>query len=128
MRHRTPLTIEHIAVASNQPYEKVVGALEARLGLAQNWAAIRQQAEDAERLALYQADMNAFMTHFNAENRSATPPDPQEVANAIGVPTFLPSFAPPEALNKRLPGPTLWWGLAYCRSKPERGSLLRAPR
>ena len=31
-------------IASNQPYEKVIGALEARLGPAQNWAAIGQQA------------------------------------------------------------------------------------
>ena len=27
--------------------------------------------------------MNAFMTAFFAENRSATPPDPEEVADAI---------------------------------------------
>ncbi len=44
MRHTTPITIEHIVVESNQPYEEVVGALEARLGPAQDWAAIGQQA------------------------------------------------------------------------------------
>ena len=43
----------------------------------------RQVAADAERFALYQAAMNAFTVPFYAENRSATPPDPQEVADAI---------------------------------------------
>jgi NAD(P)-dependent dehydrogenase (short-subunit alcohol dehydrogenase family) len=43
----------------------------------------RQVAADAERLALYQAAMNAFTAPFYAENRSATPPDPQEVADAV---------------------------------------------
>jgi uncharacterized protein (DUF302 family) len=47
MQHTTPITIEHIVVESNQPYEKVVGALEARLGPAQDWAAIGQQAAAA---------------------------------------------------------------------------------
>ena len=46
-------------------------------------SANRQVAADAERLALYQAAMNAFTAPFYAENRSATPPDPQEVAEAI---------------------------------------------
>ncbi len=46
-------------------------------------SANRQVAADAERLALYQAAMNAFTVPFYAENRSATPPDPQEVADAI---------------------------------------------
>src|SRR6266567_2514998 len=46
-------------------------------------SANRQVAADAERLALYQATMNAFTAPFYAENRSATPPDPQEVADAI---------------------------------------------
>jgi NAD(P)-dependent dehydrogenase (short-subunit alcohol dehydrogenase family) len=46
-------------------------------------SANRQVAADAERLALYQAAMNAFTAPFYAENRSATPPDPQEVADAI---------------------------------------------
>src|SRR3989475_4955565 len=46
-------------------------------------SAKRQVAADAERLALYQAAMNAFTAPFYAENRSATPPDPQEVADAI---------------------------------------------
>src|SRR5260370_9784447 len=47
MQHTTPITIEHIVVESNQPYEKVVGALEARLGTVQDWAAIGQQAAAA---------------------------------------------------------------------------------
>jgi NAD(P)-dependent dehydrogenase (short-subunit alcohol dehydrogenase family) len=42
-----------------------------------------QSAADTERAALYQAAMDAFMTPFFAENRSATPPDPQEVADAV---------------------------------------------
>ena len=46
-------------------------------------SANRQVAADAERFALYQAAMNAFTVPFYAENRSATPPDPQEVADAI---------------------------------------------
>ena len=46
-------------------------------------SANRQVAADAERLALYQAAMNAFTVPFYAENRSATPPDPQQVADAI---------------------------------------------
>ena len=46
-------------------------------------SANRQVAADAERFALYQAAMNAFTVPFYAENRSATPPDPQEVADAV---------------------------------------------
>ncbi len=42
MRQTTPITIEHVVVASKQPYETVIGALEARLGPAQDWAAIWQ--------------------------------------------------------------------------------------
>jgi NAD(P)-dependent dehydrogenase (short-subunit alcohol dehydrogenase family) len=46
-------------------------------------AANYQRAADTERAALYQAAMDAFMTLFYAENRSATPPEPQEVADAV---------------------------------------------
>jgi NAD(P)-dependent dehydrogenase (short-subunit alcohol dehydrogenase family) len=46
-------------------------------------SANRQVAADAERFALYRAVMDAFMASFYAENRSATLPDPQEVANAV---------------------------------------------
>src|SRR5260221_5379364 len=46
-------------------------------------SANRQVAADAERLALYQAAMNAFTVPLYAENRSATPPDPQEAADAV---------------------------------------------
>src|SRR5712691_10267560 len=46
-------------------------------------SANRQVAADAEHLALYQAAMNAFTVPFYTENRSATPPDPQEVADTI---------------------------------------------
>jgi NAD(P)-dependent dehydrogenase (short-subunit alcohol dehydrogenase family) len=46
-------------------------------------SANRQVAADAERLTLYQAAMNAFTAPFYAENRSATPPNPQEVADAV---------------------------------------------
>jgi NAD(P)-dependent dehydrogenase (short-subunit alcohol dehydrogenase family) len=46
-------------------------------------SANRQVAADAERFALYQAAIDVFTVPFYAENRSATPPDPQEVANAV---------------------------------------------
>jgi NAD(P)-dependent dehydrogenase (short-subunit alcohol dehydrogenase family) len=46
-------------------------------------AAKHQIAADTERAALYQSAMDAFTTPFFAENRSATPPDPQEVADAV---------------------------------------------
>jgi NAD(P)-dependent dehydrogenase (short-subunit alcohol dehydrogenase family) len=46
-------------------------------------AAKRQIAADTQRTALYQAALDAFTTPFFAENRSATPPDPQEVADAV---------------------------------------------
>jgi NAD(P)-dependent dehydrogenase (short-subunit alcohol dehydrogenase family) len=46
-------------------------------------AAKHQSAADTERAALYQAANDAFTTPFFAENRSATPPDPQEVADAV---------------------------------------------
>ena len=42
-----------------------------------------QVAADTARAALYQEGMDAFMTPFYAENRSATPPDSQEVADAV---------------------------------------------
>jgi NAD(P)-dependent dehydrogenase (short-subunit alcohol dehydrogenase family) len=42
-----------------------------------------QSAADTQRTALYQAAMDAFTTPFYAENRSATPPNPQEVADAV---------------------------------------------
>jgi uncharacterized protein (DUF302 family) len=44
MRHTTPITIEHIVVESNHPFEKVVGVLEALLGPVQDWTTIGQQA------------------------------------------------------------------------------------
>ncbi|MHB8595203.1 MAG: SDR family oxidoreductase [Ktedonobacteraceae bacterium] len=43
----------------------------------------RVTAEDSERLAPYTQAVGAFMTSFFAENRSATPPNPQEVAGAV---------------------------------------------
>jgi NAD(P)-dependent dehydrogenase (short-subunit alcohol dehydrogenase family) len=46
-------------------------------------AAKHQEAADTGRAALYQAAMDAFMTPFFAENRSATPPNSQEVADAV---------------------------------------------
>jgi len=54
-------------------------------------SANRQVAADAERFALYQAAMDAFMASFYAENRSATPPDPQEVADAVARVIALPA-------------------------------------
>ena len=43
----------------------------------------RVPSEDSERLAPYAQAMGAFLAAFFAENRSATPPDPQEVADAV---------------------------------------------
>ena len=43
----------------------------------------RVAPENSERLAPYAQAVGAFMTPFFAENRSATPPDPQEVADAV---------------------------------------------
>ena len=40
-------------------------------------------AADSGRAALYQSAVDAFTTQFFAENRSATPPDPQDVADAV---------------------------------------------
>jgi NAD(P)-dependent dehydrogenase (short-subunit alcohol dehydrogenase family) len=42
-----------------------------------------QDAADTERAALYQSALDEFMTSFHAEDRSATPPDPREVADAV---------------------------------------------
>jgi len=50
-----------------------------------------QVAADTERAALYQAGMDAFMTPFYAENRSATPPEPREVADAVARVIALPA-------------------------------------
>jgi NAD(P)-dependent dehydrogenase (short-subunit alcohol dehydrogenase family) len=50
-----------------------------------------QVAADAERAALYRTALEAFMTPFFAENRSATPPDPQEVADAVARVIALPA-------------------------------------
>jgi len=46
-------------------------------------SANRQVAADTERFALYQAGIDAFTVPFYTENRSATRPDPQEVADAV---------------------------------------------
>jgi NAD(P)-dependent dehydrogenase (short-subunit alcohol dehydrogenase family) len=43
----------------------------------------RVASEDSERLAPYAQAIGTFMTPFFAENRSATPPNPQEVADAV---------------------------------------------
>jgi len=46
-------------------------------------SAKRQVAADTERFALYKTALDEFMTPFFVENRSATPPNPQEVADAV---------------------------------------------
>lgn len=51
----------------------------------------RQVAADTERTALYQKAMEAFATPFYAENRSANPPNPQEVADAVARVIALPA-------------------------------------
>ena len=50
-----------------------------------------QLAADTERAALYQTAMEAFMTPFYAEDRLATPPNPQEVADAVADVIALPA-------------------------------------
>ena len=50
-----------------------------------------QVAADTERAALYQSAMEAFATPFYAENRSATPPNAQEVADAVARVIALPA-------------------------------------
>ena len=51
----------------------------------------RQAAADSERVAPYQSAINAFGADFYAENRSATPPNPQEVAHAVAHLIALPA-------------------------------------
>lgn len=51
----------------------------------------RQDAADTARAAVYQTAMEAVMTPLFAENRSATPPDPQEVADAVARVIALPA-------------------------------------
>src|SRR5260221_90497 len=46
-------------------------------------SAKRQIAADTERFALYKTALDGFMTPLFVENRSARPPDPQEVADAV---------------------------------------------
>ncbi len=46
-------------------------------------SANRQVAADSERFALYQSALDGFSRPFYAENRSATPPNPQDVADAV---------------------------------------------
>jgi NAD(P)-dependent dehydrogenase (short-subunit alcohol dehydrogenase family) len=58
-------------------------------------SANRQVAADTERFALYQAGIDAFTVPFYAENRSATPPDPQEVADAVAHVIAQPAGARP---------------------------------
>ncbi len=51
----------------------------------------RQLAADAERAALYQTALAEFAKPFYAEIRSATPPDPQELADAVAKIIALPA-------------------------------------
>jgi uncharacterized protein (DUF302 family) len=43
VRHTTYITIEHIVVASDRSYERVIEALEARLGLRADWGEITRE-------------------------------------------------------------------------------------
>jgi NAD(P)-dependent dehydrogenase (short-subunit alcohol dehydrogenase family) len=58
-------------------------------------SAKRQVAADTERFALYQAALDGFTKSFYAENRSATPPDPQQVADAVARVIALPAAERP---------------------------------
>jgi NAD(P)-dependent dehydrogenase (short-subunit alcohol dehydrogenase family) len=54
-------------------------------------SAKRQVAADSERFALYQSAFDGFAKPFYAENRSATPPNPQDVADAVARVIALPA-------------------------------------
>ena len=43
----------------------------------------RQVAADSERFGLYESALDAFAKPFYAESRSATPPNPQDIADAV---------------------------------------------
>ena len=51
----------------------------------------RQAAADSERVIPYQSAIDDFEAEFYAENRSATPPNPQEVAYAVAHLVALPA-------------------------------------
>lgn len=57
MKQTISITVEHIIVASNRSYEQVIDALEARLGPARNWEALRQhlRTTNASRERIVQA-------------------------------------------------------------------------
>jgi uncharacterized protein (DUF302 family) len=44
MSSTTRIPVEHVVVASNQPYQQVINALEARLGTPINWETVDQQS------------------------------------------------------------------------------------
>ena len=45
MQSTRQITIEHIVLASNQPYEKVLEALESRLGSEEGWRKTEQRIQ-----------------------------------------------------------------------------------
>ena len=45
MESTRPITIEHVVIASNQPYEKVLEALESRLGSEEGWRKTEQRIQ-----------------------------------------------------------------------------------
>jgi uncharacterized protein (DUF302 family) len=45
MKSTRPITIEHIVIASNQPYEKVLEALESRMGSEEGWRKTEQRIQ-----------------------------------------------------------------------------------
>lgn len=55
----------------------------------------RQTPVDQERFAPYAQGMNAFMPVFFAENRSANPPNPQDVADSIAALIAAPAGSRP---------------------------------
>ena len=64
MRQTTPITIKHVVVASRQPYDQAIEALEARLGPPQDWAAVGQQAAAAH--ASWEEFTQAVEVHIGA--------------------------------------------------------------
>ncbi len=45
MESTRPITIEHVVIASNQPYEKVLEGLESRMGSEEGWRKTEQRIQ-----------------------------------------------------------------------------------
>src|SRR6266851_8724166 len=71
MKSTRQITIEHIVLASNQPYEKVLEALESRLGSEEGW---RKTEQRIQALAAAQAPLyRVHNAHRSALHRLELP-------------------------------------------------------